>query len=734
VVVDSAALPPIIPPLATVRDLPTGYAHRDEPRPTGSGFGLYQGEKLAQQTQAAYAKALDGLLLPRLTYRLRDMLMEARETETLYSLLKLYLMVGGRGPLDENLFRQWAILDARQRYPGQRNEAMRAELDAHVAALMNGVPTVMPLDGALVERTRETLKRQPLAERAYALIQNSREAKALPDWSILDAAGPSAQRVFARRSGADLDEGVDGFYTYTGFHTVFLPMLVDVSREVAGESWVLGQNESLQDEQIRRLERDLAALYMDDYVATWDALLADIVLVPFETAGDATEVLSLLSGANSPLRNLLTEVANQTRLARTEAQGTGGIADLANFGGGSPGQQAEAVEAAAGQARQVTQALGLGSGTLSTVERLAGIFSDSGLAGGGGGASAASGGGTQDQTLPGQFVNDRFRRLHDYVLAMDGGSPPLDGLIDQLDRAYSELRRVSDSGGNLAALTAGGGGGGGGGAVDTIRRLETEAGQVPAPLSGWLTQIASGGQTVAVSSTRETLSGGWSAEILPFCREAIQGRYPFASGAGNEVALADFARLFAPNGMIDSFFRQNLLPYVDMSSKPWRSRRHNGLDLGLSRATLAQFERAAAIRDAFFPTGGSQLSVSFEVTPVALDNSANSVILEIDGQTVGYAHGPVSTQRLTWPGSTTRTRLSFQPDLPGSQSIQSFNGPWGFFRLLDQARRLQGGTGDRFRAVFTSGARSATFEIRAGSVTNPFNLPELRSFRCPGDL
>jgi type VI secretion system protein ImpL len=257
---------------------------------------------------------------------------------------------------------------------------------------------------------------------------------------------------------------------------------------------------------------------------------------------------------------------------------------------------------------------------------------------------------------------------------------------------------------------------------------------VPAPLSGWLTQIASGGQTVAVSSTRETLSGGWSAEILPFCREAIQGRYPFASGAGNEVALADFARLFAPNGMIDSFFRQNLLPYVDMSSKPWRSRRHNGLDLGLSRATLAQFERAAAIRDAFFPTGGSQLSVSFEVTPVALDNSANSVILEIDGQTVGYAHGPVSTQRLTWPGSTTRTRLSFQPDLPGSQSIQSFNGPWGFFRLLDQARRLQGGTGDRFRAVFTSGARSATFEIRAGSVTNPFNLPELRSFRCPGDL
>ncbi len=733
VVVDSSDLPPVLPPLATVRDLPTGYAHRDDPRPTGSGFGLYQGKKLAEQTRTAYINALNSLLLPRLTYRLREMLTEVQETESLYNLLKLYLMVGAMGPLDENLVRQWAHLDTQRRYPGRRNADMRDEIDGHVAALMTTVPKAMPLDGALVERTRTILKRQPLAERAYALIRNSREAKALPEWRIADAAGPSAQRVFTRRSGADLNEGVDGFYTYAGFHTVFLPMMLDVSREVAAESWVLGENQTLDDQQIRRLERDLAALYMDDYVAKWDSILTDVVLVPFDTAGEATEVLSLLSGANSPLRNLLTEVANQTRLARPEEQGEGGIADLSSLGGGgSATEQAEAVEQAASQARQTGQALGLGTGTLSTVERLAGIFSDSGLGSGGGGGLGGGGAGAEEATLPGQFVNDRFQRLHAYVLALNGGTPPLENLVRELDQAYTELRRVADSGGNLAALAAGGGGGGGG--VDTIRRLQTEAEQVPAPLSGWLEQIASGGKSVAVSSTRETLSGGWSAEILPLCREALHGRYPFASGASQEVALADFARLFAPNGLIDGFFKQNLLPYVDMSSKPWRSRRNAGIDLGLSRATLAQFERAAAIRDAFFPTGGSQLSVAFEVTPVSLDPSADQVILEVDGQTVRYGHGPVSTQRMQWPGSTPRTRIAFQPDLPGVQSMVSFDGPWGFFRLLDQARRLQGGTGDRFQAVFTSGPRSATFEIRAGSVSNPFNLPELRAFRCPGDL
>jgi type VI secretion system protein ImpL len=200
------------------------------------------------------------------------------------------------------------------------------------------------------------------------------------------------------------------------------------------------------------------------------------------------------------------------------------------------------------------------------------------------------------------------------------------------------------------------------------------------------------------------------------------------------VAIADFVRLFAPNGLIDSFFRQHLMPYVDMGRSPWRSRRHNGIDLGLSRATLAQFERAAAIRDAFFPTGGGQLTVPFEVTPVSLDANANSVLLEIDGQQVSYAHGPVLPARLTWPGSGGQTRVAFQSNAPGLPSISGFSGPWAFFRLLDQGRRLDGGTGDRFRVQWTAGGLSAIFEIRAGSVTNPFNLRELKAFRCPGSL
>ncbi|KAA5606915.1 type VI secretion system membrane subunit TssM [Roseospira marina] len=730
VLVDSADVRPVLPPLATLRDLPLGYAERDAPTPTGAGFGLYQGDKLGQQAQSAYTEALNGLLLPRLTFRLRESLTETRETERLYGLLKLYLMVGGQGPVSATPLRNWVDFDLGERYPGPRNEPLRQEVAAHVVALTDGVLRTMPIDGPLVERVRDILRQQPLAERAYALIKNSQAAKALPKWRVIDAAGPAARRVFVRRSGADLDDGVDGFYTYTGFHEVFLPSLVQVAQRVASESWVLGESATLDDAQIRLLERDLAALYMDDYVAQWDGLLADVELRPFDTANDATDVLALLSGANSPLRNVLNEVAQQTRLARPEEDGGIGAAIAGLGSGGDVGARAEAVEGAASEARNVGQTLGLGTGGISVVERLAGIFSDSSFVGGSG-SRRSSGGAASERALPGQYVNDRFQQLHAYVLAQDGSTPPLEDLIRQLGQAYNELRRVADSGGGLSAVI---GGGGGGGSVDAVRRLGTQATQVPAPLSGWLEHIASGGQSIAVSSTQQGLETVWSADVLPLCRQALNNRYPFASGSGSDVAMADFVRLFAPNGLIDSFFRQNLMPYVDMGRRPWTSRRHNGIDLGLSRATLAQFERAAVIRDAFFPTGGSQLNVPFEVTPVSLDADANSVVMEIDGQQVSYAHGPVLPARLSWPGPGTQTRVSFQSTGPGLPSISGFSGPWAFFRLLDQGRRLDGGTGDRFRIQFSTGGLSAIFEIRAGSVTNPFNLRELKAFRCPGNL
>ena len=59
------------------------------------------------------------------------------------------------------------------------------------------------------------------------------------------------------------------------------------------------------------------------------------------------------------------------------------------------------------------------------------------------------------------------------------------------------------------------------------------------------------------------------------------------------------------------------------------------------------------------------------------------------------------------------------------------NGPWALFRLFDQGTLQQSGAADRYHADFRRGDRHAVFELRAGSVLNPFAPGVLREFRCP---
>jgi type VI secretion system protein ImpL len=54
------------------------------------------------------------------------------------------------------------------------------------------------------------------------------------------------------------------------------------------------------------------------------------------------------------------------------------------------------------------------------------------------------------------------------------------------------------------------------------------------------------------------------------------------------------------------------------------------------------------------------------------------------------------------------------------------------FRLFDQGTLRQTGSADRYNLDFTLADRTASFEIRAGSVLNPLAPGLLRAFSCPG--
>lgn len=688
-------LPPVVAALNILRDMPGNPVLSDPDPERRVTYGLYQGEVIGTQAAQTYRSALNQRLLPRLLLRLEEQISaNMNNPELLYEALKIYLMLGLQGPMNSDLVKEWMQIDWSLAYAGAAREPLRSDLSDHLDALLSQPMQETALNGPLVDQVQGLLSEMPLAQRVYNGIINSPQAVTLPKWRITEAGGPAVQRVLIRSSGKPLNEGVEGIFTYDGFNNVFLNEAVGVAARVARESWVLGpRGEAEQtDAALLVLSRDVLDLYYNDYIARYDAILGDIDIIPMESLSHAVEVTNVLSGPTSPIVNILTEISKETRL--TEDRSTLDTSTLTS--GATELADREARTAISAQAQIMLQAL----------------------------SQAAVANTGEPPKPPGAYVEERFAWLHQLVDQPEGQPSRLDQLMVVLTEVYQQLNKMSFSGVSTNAE---------GGAA--ILQFQQAASRIDGPVQRWSQQITTGSAGITADGTRASINANWQSSVLPFCEQALTDRYPFNRRSGADVAMQDFAKLFSPNGLIDSFFNDNLLKYVDTRTRPWTWKRVNDVDLGISQAVLVQMQYAAEIRDAFFAAGPTP-GVQFQITPEALDPKAKSVILEIDGQQVSFKHrgGQPNPVAVTWPGSVGLARVMYQPDKKSIESTLSRDGPWAWFRLLDAAEVRRTNVSDRKRVIFNVGGRIAIFQLQSGSVINPFALPALAKFNCPKSM
>jgi type VI secretion system protein ImpL len=690
-------LPLVAPALDILRAMHGNPHGGDTAVPEGLGWGLYQGGVIGNEAALAYRAALNQHFLPRLLLRLEDQMTGSiNDPEALYEALKVYLMLGQAGPLYPDQVADWMRRDWELAYPGLSREEFRASLARHLDALLTQPMERIDLNNDLVAHVRGILTQMPAAQRVYNGIIASPEAAAVPRWRLTDIGGPAIARAFTRSSGKPLNDGIEGIFTRRGYHEVFLPQAVTVADTIRSEAWVLGGEDAatLTDEVLLAIARDVLALYFNDFVIRYDQLLGDVDIVPMESLSHAVEVTNVLSGPTSPIVNVLAAVAAETQLTEPpEAKGAGA-------------QAAEAVGAAAGVVGQNILVSRLTPQGRVFLDQLAREDVPEG----------------EPPTLPGRYVEDRFTWLHDLVDRKDGQPSQLDGMIQTLAEVFQELNRLNFAGGVGSTQ----------GDSPALARFQEASARLPGPMQRWAAQIAAGSSGITTEGTRAALNAKWQAEVLPFCERATDGVYPFNRRARADIAMRDFATLFAPGGMIDAFFTANMAQFVDTRTRPWTFRKVNNTDLGISQAVLTQFQHASEIRDAFF-AGSPQPAVTFQITPEALDPSAQAIVLEIDGQQVGFRHadGQPRPSAITWPGAVGLARVTFEPARQGSESTLSRDGPWAWLRLLDAAEVRRTNVADRSRAIFNVGGRIAIFQIQSGSVLNPFALPALSKFSCP---
>jgi len=658
-------------------------------------YGLYQGGKVGVAANVVYEQILKNGLLPIIAKRLDAQVRNSQENnlDYLYDALKAYLMIHDADHYDPLYLRQWVSMDVRRNLLPDADKATLEQLDAHLAILFAKdriVSSPFPINDALVTQARDKLSTLSTAQRVYHRLRARLENTDLPEFNLLDVAGPQAASIFSRRSKLPLNRGISGLFTYHGYWDVFDKHVNKATAEMVGdENWVLGlPSKTVQtrlDEIAQgKLASEVRMAYLRDYVDTWVQYMNDIQIVPSDSLQTSIQRVRVLSAPDSPLPLFLRAVVKETTLLRENQ--------------GNPPSLLNRTE----QQIKVTK---------EDFERNFGPI------------------GTPLQSTNGKpehIVDDRFEPLRRLV------GPP--GAQAQSASINETLKVLNDYYGMLVAAEAAIQSGNALPPLDPAVRLRVEAARLPQPARDMIEQIEKSGTAQATSLERTAIVRKMDVEVGDFCRRAVAGRYPLQRSASMDVNPEDFARLFAPGGLMDDFFNKNLASSVDTTTSIWRFKRTpDGIMAGDGRS-LPAFQKANVIRDVFFRGGARAPSLQLEIKTLEMDPAIANMSLDIGGTVVRYSHGPQIAQSVTWPGPAGRNLVLLQINGPNiSNAGLQTDGPWALHRFFDRLAVSSAGPNPaKFLATLDVQNKKIVFEVTASSVQNPFRLRELTEFFCPG--
>lgn len=662
-----------LPWLDTLRTVTEAAERYHDRKPLRMRMGLFRGDALGASARDAYSRELSGLLPGMLSSGFeQELRANAAEPDRLYEYLKGYLMLALPEHRDVEHLRVLSRLEWQRAYPDDEGTVQR--FSEHFDQLLASSDRLrsVPVDNELVEQTRGALRNASLPVLMYSRLKLSYLDDPKRAVRLDLVSGPGAQAVLVRRSGKALAEPIPALYTRSVFNTIDSTGKYQLVQQLNDDAWVFG-DKLFEVSRGGALIYEALQVYEQDYIRVWDEVLKDVQLKPAKNAQELADVLSIAASPSSPLKGLLKVVADNTDLLRVDTASSKALAQ----------------KALDGRAAQLSKMLG---------------------------ASAAG------APKPGALVSGHFAAIRQLVAGAPGQTQ-LDAVLLSLGETQRQLATIGRGLGDTSALdtlTRSG-------QADALRSLQLIAQQLPPPVGDMIGQIGVQSQTVAVTEARVDLARRYAQKVQRDCRELVEGRYPVNRASNSDVPLADFARVFGPGGVFETFFREDLAPLVDTSRTPWRWRQ-GAEPIGGSASLLRQFQTVQQIREAYFGAGGQTPEAKFNLTPDFMDASVTRFTLELDGQNFEYRHGPQQTRPLAWPGPAGEASFSFEDrgaTIPGG----SADGPWAWFRLLEKAR-IERESPTRFRVTFATGSRSMRLVLDAASSRNPYGVNPLSGFRC----
>lgn len=666
-------------------------------------YGLYVAPDLITTSVNTYAVLEDRLFLPFLMRRIEGVLEDAIENgdpEMTYSALRTYLLMHDKEQFKASDVKRW-LLEDWEKSDNADVYGGHPSMVRHIQQMFNGSRVVQSpfiRNDDLILRARKFLDGKPSVNRVYERIKTSMLPKAPEPFTLISVLGPQLAGTFTRASDAPLDQGISGLFTYAGYHDLFKKQLPNHLRAAyEDDNWVMGRRDTsiknaadlaqLYDPD-GKLTTDIRRLYFNEYTQLWNEFLDDLHAPSGATRAFSLQTMRVFAAPDSPLIRLAKAVVKETTLSKSIS--TGGEKSI--------------FEKASEEAEKKAQELALQVTGERAQARLERQLVDNNFAG-------------LREIMTGEASGD----VADANKGAKGSIDVANGLIN----AYYAQLVVADNALSAQSVPP---------PSTAANNLRVEAAKMPAPFRNVLSDLVIDGMQIVNVGIGEVLIAQAENNIGEFCRRALNGKYPFTK-TDQDVDIDDFTRLFAAGGMIDDFFQKVLAPYVDINVTPWRYKQDSADMPPVVGPALSSFSQAIQIRDTFFrEPSAKKMTWKADIRISEIDPAITDLTINLDGQTLRYAHGPVTPWNIIWPGPRggSMAEISANPRIKSDSSALLMRGPWAVFRLFERGQISSTSTNSRTVVDFKFDARPATVEINAGTQPNPLTSDVLRGFKCPG--
>ncbi|MGV7215422.1 type VI secretion system membrane subunit TssM [Bradyrhizobium sp. UFLA05-112] len=675
-------------------------------------LGISAPPVLAPAAQDVYDRILLNRLLPvfagRLAVRIDALLRAGNDAllDQVKEVFRTYRMLSDPGHFDRGEVEQAARNEIARTFALDPTSA--GELNQHFTRLIELLPKPISVDQQFVGAVRSRLNKRPIVEQVYArlLREGAQNTRLRPvDFIRLLGSGQleiTQMRTFQIGLPAIDEQGqvyanggamIPGIFTREGFLNFVLPNLPLIVRAEQSADWLLS-GAPFDTADIQPIALKVMDRYVNDYIRVWTNVLSSIHVVKFDDLQRGSAIMRALAGSESTLQQIVSLVHDNSNLLPLGEQ--------------TPVKAGDAGSAAGPSSVAVHQAAGA-------------LF------------HAAFG----DAPWPGTRITEAFRPLAQLATGGASGQPTgmdhIRGLFGGLYVAMANIATAPDP--NQAAFQL----------VqrrakdpnnDAFGALRADSALRPEPIRTIMNEIALQTWSTLLKRAHDHVDAVWTREVVPVCQGIIFQRYPVFELASEDMTLKDFGDFFRPGGIVDDFSEKYLSPLVVDRRTGLAPAIIDGAEAPIRADALMQFQRAREIRNAFFSSPGSAPAVKFSIKPVYLSPKLMGATFVLDGKEIAYRHEAPRAYELEWP---TRTDASIAAiTLTAADKTEERierSGPWALFRLLDTSQLASGGASDRFAlTIGKPDGTNVTYELRAASVSNPFSLSVLRSFRCPDSL